>query len=93
MGAGVEYVEVNALGDIDEIYIPKSVKKLGLTTLGNETYFYEGTLDDFYKIEIYAHYRTTTVKNYIDTHDSYFLSNIHIYVNAKSITDRSPYWR
>ena len=93
LGAGVEYVEVNALGDIDAIYIPKSVKKLYLDALGNETYFYEGSLEDFYKIEMYVYNKPTTIKNHIATLDSYFLSGIHIYVNAKSITDCSHYWR
>ena len=93
LGDGVETVEANAIGDISSIYIPKSVKKLNLDCLGNETYFYEGTLQEFYKIELYVYNRSITVDEYIKTLDDIFLSNIHVYVQAKNISDRNHYWR
>ena len=93
LGNGVESVENGAIGDINSIYIPKSVKKLYLDCLGNETYFYEGTLEEFYQIKLYVYNRSITVKEYISTLDANILSNIHVYVQAKSITDRSNYWR
>lgn len=93
LGGGVETVEANALGNVDAIYIPKSVKKLYLDSLGNETYFYEGTLEEFYKILLYVYNRNVTVQEYISTLDESFISNIHVYLQAKNISDRSHYWR
>ena len=93
LGSGVELVELNGFGNVDAIYIPKSVKKLYITSMGNETYFYEGSLEEFYQIQLYVQNRTVTVKEYLASHDQYFLSGIHIYVQAKSISDRSHYWK
>ena len=93
LGKGVEFVEADAIGHINSIYIPKSVKKLYLDVLGNETYFYEGTLREFYQIELYVYDRSITVREYINTLDDNFISNIHIYVQAENISDRSNYWR
>lgn len=93
LGNGVETIESNGFGNIDSIYIPRSVKKLYLDSLGNETYFYEGSLEEFYQIQMYVFYRVTTVKDYIATLDDDFISNIHIYVQAKNASDRSYYWR
>ena len=62
LGKGVEFVEAGAIGHIDSIYIPKSVKKLYLNTFGNEIYFYEGTLREFYQIELYVYDRSITVR-------------------------------
>ena len=93
LGNGVEFVQANAIGDINTIYIPKSVKKLYLSSLGNETYFYEGTLEEFYQIELYSYNQSITVREYIDKLDDNLISNIHIYIQAKNISDRSNYWR
>ena len=93
LGKGVEFVEADAIGHINSIYIPKSVKKLYLDVLGNETYFYEGTLREFYQIELYVYDRSITVREFINTLDDNFISYIHIYVQAENISDRSNYWR
>ena len=63
LGNGVETVESNGIGDIDSIYIPKSVKNLYLDILGNETYFYEGSLEEFYQIKMYVYNRVITVED------------------------------
>ena len=93
LGNGVETVESNGIGNIDSIYIPRSVKNLYLDALGNETYFYEGSLEEFYQIKMYVYNRAIKVKDYIAMLDDNFISNIHIYVQAKNISDRSHYWR
>ena len=93
LGNGVETVESNGIGNIDSIYIPRSVKNLYLDALGNETYFYEGSLEEFYQIQMYVYNRAIKVKDYIAMLDDNFISNIHIYVQAKNISDRSHYWR
>ena len=93
LGNGVETVESNGIGNIDSIYIPRSVKNLYLDVLGNETYFYEGSLDEFYQIQMYVYNRTIMVKDFIATLDDNFISNIHVYLQAKNISDRSHYWR
>ncbi|MBR2312942.1 MAG: hypothetical protein IKA46_06610 [Clostridia bacterium] len=94
LGDGVESVEADAIGDVNSIYIPKSVKNLYLDCLGNETYFYEGTLEEFYQIKIYVYNRVVTIKEYLDTLDEdYISSNIYVYLKAENISDRSHYWR
>lgn len=93
LGNRVETVESNGIGNVDSIYIPKSVKNLYLDILGNETYFYEGSLEEFYQIKMYVYTRVITVKEHIATLDDNFISNIHVYLQAKNISDRSCYWR
>ena len=93
LGDGVETLEADAIGDISSIYIPKSVKNLNFDILGNETYFYEGTLQEFYQIKLRVYNRSITVKEFIDALDEAFLENIHVYLQAENISDRSHYWR
>ena len=93
LGSGVETVEIFALPNLNSLYIPRSVKNLYLDALGNEVYYYEGTLEEFYQIKLYVYNKPITVKEYLATADEGFLSNIHVYLNAKSISDRSNYWR
>lgn len=98
LGKGVTNIEPDGLdlGDktIKSVYVPKSVKSLGVESLGNGTWFYEGSLEDFYKIKMRIYNNETTVKSYINGLDEDFISGyIHIYINAKSINDRSNYWR
>ena len=96
LGNSVEIVESNAIGDINAIFIPKSVKKLYLDALGNESYFYEGTLDEFYQIEMYVYNNSISIKDYIEyikSVDENLISNIHVYIQAKYIFDTSHYWR
>ena len=93
LGGGVETVELFALPNLNSLYIPRSVKNLYLDGLGNEVYYYEGTLEEFYQIKLYVYNKAVTIKDYLATADEGFLSNIHVYVKAKSISDRSSYWR
>ncbi len=93
LGDGVETLAPSAVGNIDAIYIPKSLKKLNFGILGNETYFYEGTLEEFYELELYRYNKNVTVRSLIESLDETFISNIHIYYNAESITDRDNYWK
>ncbi len=93
LGNGVETVEIGGIAGMKSIYIPKSVKRLFIGVLGNETYFYEGSLDEFYQIQLYVNNQATSVKDFLEVVDESFISNIHIYVHAKNIFDRSNYWR
>lgn len=73
------YICVNSVS----VY-PKSISlKIG-------TWFYEGSLEDFYKIKMWIYNKETTVKSYIGGLDEdYISSNIYIYANAKNINDRT----
>ena len=93
LGNGVETVESDGIAGMNSIYIPKSVKRLYIEGLGNEVYFYEGSLNEFYQIQLYVYNRAITVEEFIGMLDESFISNIHIYVHAKNILDRSNYWR
>jgi len=93
LGNAVETVEHDGIGNVDSIYIPKSVKKFYSSILGNEIYFYEGTLEEFYQIKTYHYNRVITVKEQMAMLNDQFKSNIHIYLQAKNITDTRYYWR
>ena len=93
LGNGVEVVESYGFSNVDSVYIPKSVKKLYIGNFGNEFYFYEGALEEFYQIKLYVWNRSITVKEYIATLDDHMKYSIHIYVQAKDISDMSHHWR
>ena len=93
LGKGVETVEQWGFGDIDSIYIPRSLKKLCIDVLGNETYYYEGTLEEFYKIQLYAYNRYVSIGEQLATYDEFILARVYVYLEADSITDRSHYWK
>ena len=93
LGSGVVSVEADAFLNVTAIYIPKSVEKWYPDVLGNETIFYEGTLEEFYQIKVNSYGKITTMKNHLESLDDTWISNIHIYVNAKSINDTNHYWR
>ncbi|MBR2010546.1 MAG: MerR family transcriptional regulator [Clostridia bacterium] len=93
LGDGVEFVESFGIGNIDSIYVPRSVKKLYIGVLESAVYFYEGTLEEFYKIELYIYNQSITVEDYIAMYYQDHISGIHIYLQAKNISDTSHYWR
>ncbi len=90
LGNGVETIESRGIGDVDAIYIPRSLKKLDFNVLGNETYFYEGSLEEFYQIQMHDVYsRPITVKDFLDSIDGASIANIYVYWQAENISDRS----
>ena len=94
IGSGVTSVESNTFNSVNSLYIPKSVKKLNpgvLLLVGN--CFYEGTLNDFYKIKTDYYNSEIPLGTYIANLDDALASNIFIYVEAKDISDKSHYWK
>ena len=94
IGSGVTTVEANTFNSVKSLYIPKSVKKLNADVLLNVgNCFYEGTLNDFYKIKTDYYNSEITLGTYIANLDDALASNIFIYVEAKDISDKSHYWK
>ena len=53
LGNGVETVEADAIDGVSEIYLPKSLKTYcDLGRRNNVRYYYEGNIDDLYKITV-----------------------------------------
>ncbi len=91
----LETIRPNAIAadKINFVYLPKTLTQMCNSILLNTTCVYEGTLEQFYQINLTVYSTNKTVKEYLNTLEDWLVSNIHIYVQANSISDLSQYWK
>ena len=96
IGDGVERIEDFALGTgVQSVYLPKSVKFFASPGFGNHVFYYQGSKEELYKMEMNYYGSKCTTKKYFEgflgTGNEWMLSSMAIYINADSINDESEY--
>ena len=84
---GIDYSKVRG-----SIYLPKTLDLIGTIPWGTEL-FYEGTLEEFYKINTVAWYQVISLEDYLDMFTDNEKSMFFLYIHAKDMNDRHQYWR